>query len=105
MKVVDQKEEGLKEKLMVLKEEQKGLKGAHSCSDYMGVFGNPRPNYAQLRRDDRLQDQGEGGLVKRKAEEEVAILLPLHPAEPGATWPPEHRYYQKNSSKSCLKKR
>ena len=101
MKVVDQKEEGLKEKLMVLKEKQKGLKGAHSCSDYMGVFGNPRPNYAQLRRDDKLQEQGEVGLVKRKVEEEVAILLPLHPAEPGATWPPEHRYSQNNSDKKC----
>jgi len=71
MKVVDQKEE-----------ERKGLKGAHNCLGSMEVFW---PNCAQLRRGDKLQ---EGELVKKKAEEEVATLSLLHPAELDAKWPP-----------------
>lgn len=77
MKAVGQKEEGLKEK-------QKGLKGAHNCLDCMEVFGHPRPNYAQLRMGDKLQEES----VKKKAEEAVATLAPLHPAELDARWPP-----------------
>ena len=79
MKVVDQKEE-----------ERKGLKGAHNCLGCMEVFWHPRPNCAQLRRGDKLQ---EGELVKKKAEEEVATLSLLHPAELDAKWPPGQRYF------------
>ena len=63
------------------------LKGADNCLGYMEVFGHPRLNYAQLRRGDyKLQEQEEW--VKKKVGEEGAILEPLHPAEPDATWPP-----------------
>ena len=40
-------------------EKLKGLKGVHSCLDCMEVFGRPRSNYAQLRRDDKLPEQEE----------------------------------------------
>ena len=50
------KEVGRKEGL---KEKQKGLKGVHSCLDCMEVFGRPRSNYAQLRKDDKLPEQEE----------------------------------------------
>ena len=72
-------------------EKLKGLKGVHSCLDCMEVFGRPRSNYAQLRRDDKLQEEEE--LVKKKAEEEVATLSLLHPAELDAKWPPGQRYF------------
>ena len=38
----------------------KGLKGAHSYLDCMEVlYGHPRSNHAQLRRDDKLPEQEE----------------------------------------------
>ena len=52
-KAVGQDLEGLKEMQNGLKEKKKVLKGADNCLDYMEmeVFGHPRRNYAQLRRD------------------------------------------------------
>ena len=53
MKAVGRNSEGLKGK-------QKGLKGARSCLDCMQVlYGHPRSNCVQLRRDDKLQEQEE----------------------------------------------
>ena len=94
MRAVDQKEEGLKEK-------RKGPKGAHNCLDCMEVFGRPRLSCAQLRRDDKLQEEEE--LVKKKAEEEVATLELLHPAELDARWPPRQIYSDNGFEKKSTK--